>query len=165
MIARNIGIVICRVGAVFLFMQGLQGIGYLIYPISDLFENWTGFLAGTVLLTGGPVVAGIALWVFADRICDFGQSLHEENPSQTIAAADLISSGTYLIGIYVLVFAFVSAVQTELSFLLAPALDSGASESSDGLDAQGITRRVSYALRIVIGMVLIRVGWHAQKQP
>ena len=164
MVARSIGIVICRVGAVLLFMQGLQNIGYVIYPIDDFFGSWSGFLAGAVLLAGAPVAAGIALWFFADRICDFDQKPYADSASQTIASADLISAGTYLIGVYVLVFALVSMVNVELSFLAAPALDSGASESSQRMDGQAITRRVNYVLRIVVGFVLMRIGRQAQNR-
>lgn len=123
-----------------------------------------GILSGAILLTGAPVVAGIVLWKFAERIVDFGRGSHVDEDSVSIASADLISAGTYLIGVYVLVFAFVSAVNTELSSLLKPVLDSGVPDSSDGLDSQAITRRVSYALRIVIGISLMKIGRRSQIQ-
>ena len=92
-----------------------------------------------------------------------GQSPLSDDANQSVAASDLISAGTYLIGVYVLVFALTGAVSLELSSLAAPALNSGVPDSSPSGDGQNIAFRINYALRIIAGIALMRFGRRAQR--
>lgn len=155
MIARQIGIVLCRVGAAFLTVQAFAGFGQLL-PALNYGDEGPGYL---VLFTGilmiGPGLVALLLWVYAERISTLADPIGPAEQQLPMTGVDIVRYGTALIGIYLLATGFNSAVFTEAGNLFRQ--DSGSQQlpviSHDYAYLWG--RRVYYGARMLIGIALI----------
>ena len=151
MIANRIGIVICRVGAILLVAQTFQNISYIIGPSAD----WGGvrWLLSTGFYMLSPLVAALLLWSFAEHIGKIGAPTQEECTDLHVSASQLVAAGTFLIGIYMLAFGIVSALQIEAQQHWMAGLTP--ERLTDTVAAQTMSRRVGYIIQILIGIVLM----------
>ncbi len=110
MIARQIGIVLCRVGAAVLTVQAVRSLGY---TLPSLFYGDNQFLSEAlafILLSAVPGLAAIGLWIFADRICSIVDSDKPTPEVGALTAIDITRIGTALIGMYLAISAVVNGV-------------------------------------------------------
>lgn len=154
-IAHQIGVVLCRVGAAVLTVQAIRSFGYALPGLLFGGEGFTIEILAFFLLSGVPGLAAIGLWVFADRISSVADQVETEEPQQPLAGVDLVRIGTALIGIYVLVLGVISAANVEVATLARPDLDDSYQTMLDEHDARMIGLRISYLVQIVIGLALV----------
>lgn len=155
MIARQVGVVLCRVGAAVLTVQAIRSLGYsipgLVFGVEDFgIEAWTFGLLSVV-----PGLAAIGLWVFAERISDVVDQFDSAEPQQPLTGVDLVRIGTALIGIYVLIMGVISGTTVEVGNLARPDLDAEFQSMIDEDRARFIGYRASYLVQIVIGVALV----------
>ena len=155
MIARQIGVVLCRVGAAVLTVQAIRSLGYTIPGfIFDVDGFGTEALAFG-LLSVVPGLAAIGLWVFAERISSVVNQPDTTESQQPLTGVDLVRIGTALIGIYVLIMGVISGTSVEVGNLARPDLDTEFQSMMDQHYARLTGYRVSYLAQIVIGAALI----------
>ena len=161
MISRDIGIVICRVGSVLLLVQAIQGVVYSLNSFEQSGLGITDFLTTASIIVAGPVIGALALWFLARRICSLGPSQLSSNSNTeelSIRKPDIIAAGTYLLGVYVLIFAVVDAVQIA-SLSMYPRLYADMAELVDQVpNPHGFSRQAGNAAQIILGIGLIIVG-------
>jgi hypothetical protein len=155
LIAQQIGIVLCRVGAAVLTVQAIRSLGFVL---PGLFFNDGEFWPEIVtfsLLGAIPGLAAVGLWVFADRISNVSdQSEVTESPTP-LNGLEIVRIGTTLIGICFLVMGITTAANVEVLSLLAPDLGSEFQSQIDVQQARTIGSRVSYAVQILLGLALV----------
>ena len=155
MIARQIGIVLCRVGAALLTVQAIRSLGYslptLVYGDNQFLTDAIAFS----LLTALPGLAAIGLWVFADRICAIVDSTDSTDTPEPLTGVDLVRIGTVLIGMYLAITAVIDWVHIEVANLAVP--DFGAEQQTmmDQYAARVIGLRASYFVQFTIGLALL----------
>ena len=158
MTGNPIGIVICRVGAIVLAVSALSSIGFLITPLLSSSDGLDKFLVMFAIMFLAPIASGVLLWKFAEQISSTPFDSPRFAASGTLGSADLVMIGTYLIGIYVLVFGVVGAFSTE-AFALAQSMMFEDNETMvESMSAHIIGRRVSYSVQIVLGIALLIRG-------
>ncbi len=129
MSGNPIGVVICRVGAILLAVSAAQSLGFVIVPLLNSPPELGNFFLISALMVLAPLVSD-----------------------------ELVAIGTYLIGIYVLVFGIVSLSQTEALRFAQSSVFGDYEKVTDGIAAHAIASRVSYAVQIALGLVLIFRG-------
>lgn len=155
MVTSILGIVICRVGAVLLFVQGAEGLQFVLPALLEFHGNPAVSLSWLVLATGIPVGAGLALWFLAERICRARIESARIEISSSLDALDLVGIGTLLIGVYALLFGFVGAVSAEAA-IWGQKLQQQDHPRIQGSAAWSYaSMRVSYAAQILLGLLLI----------
>ncbi len=158
MIRNSIGIVVCRVGAVLLFVQALQG-GVTIFTNFALYPEISGQMSPVFvslsIMIAGPAIAGILLWIYAESICEVPGTPPEHSLDKALGRRELVAIGTYLIGIYAVVFGIVHALEWESYFQIGPAILPEFEGFTDGSGARAVSKRIAYSGQIVLGVVLI----------
>lgn len=155
MIAQQIGIVLCRVGAAVLTVQAIRSFGYVLPAL--LFndgEFWPELM--TFSLVGAvPGFAAVGLWIFAERISNVSDKSKVIESSAPLNGSELIRIGTTLIGICFLVMGITTAAGIEARSLLAPDLGSEFQSRIDAQVASTMASRVSYTVEILLGLALV----------
>lgn len=152
MIAHQIGVVLCRVGAAVLTVQAISSLGY---SLPGLFLNDHQFLPETLLfaLMGAvPGLAAIGLWVFADRISAVPVQGANADTAATIDGPVVLRIGMTLLGIYFLVMGLIEAARIEAVQFALRDMDG---EHQSMLDARTLGDRIAYATQLLFGLVLI----------
>jgi len=154
-IARQIGVVLCRVGAAVLTVQAIRSLGYTLPALVFGADGFGIQMLGFGLLSFVPGLSAIGLWIYADKISgvlDQSETTESEHP---LTGVDLIRIGTALIGIYILVLGVISGVGTEVGELARPDLGPEFASRVDEHNARVIGHRASYLAHIVIGLSLL----------
>lgn len=155
MIARQIGIVVCRVGAAVLTVQAIRSLGYSLPALVFGYGDFGPEMVAFSLLGAIPGLAAIGLWVFADRISNvFDQSELAESP-QPLSGLDIVRIGTALIGVYVLVTGITTGANVEVLNWVRPDLGNEYQSTVDEQTARTIGSRASYSIQILLGLALI----------
>jgi hypothetical protein len=155
LIARQIGIVLCRVGAAVLTVQAIRSLGYSLPGL--LFgdrEFWSEMVAFS-FLGAAPGLAAIGLWVFADRISSLSDPFEVTESPKPLSGLDIVRIGTTLIGVYVLVMGITTGANVEVLNLVRPDLGSEYQSTIDEQTARTIGSRASYFVQILLGLALI----------
>jgi hypothetical protein len=126
-----IGVVICRVGAVLLFIQAANQLGMVVPTLANFGDELNSFLLWLLLMLGAPFGAGLALWFGAERICSVVPDSLSFKLSDRLTAADLLTVGIVLLGLHTLFYGVISAAYTEASIWLPI----GSNDRSIQLDA------------------------------
>lgn len=161
MISRDIGVVICRVGAVLLLAQAIQAGAYTLNAFEQSGLGISTFLTSASMVLAGPILGALGLWFFAQRICSFGAS-HTNGAQSTEAPdfekSDLVSAGTYLLGVYVLVYAIVDVVQIAAMSMYPRLHADTAAVVDDVSNSHDFARHVGNGAQMLLGIALIIVG-------
>lgn len=158
MLGTQIGIVICRIGAVLLVMQSIRTLSFF-FRIGDGTDSNLLRASAPYLLSGiAPLLAGIAIWVFAEKICRLGPTDRSDEAQTGIRRSELIAAGTFLLGIYVAVFGVANLMHFETLTILQGESISELSESTLQLDRHRIAMRVGQGVQILAGVALIGFG-------
>ncbi len=155
MIARQIGIVLCRVGAAVLIVQAISSLGYTLPGLLQGALNDVSSVAAVVLLTLGPGFAAVGLWVFAERISNAFGAVEEVKSEEVVTSVDLVRIGTALIGLYLLVTGFTYAVSVEAAHIAMPDIGPDFRSFHDEEAARLLGRRASYVTQLVFGFALL----------
>ncbi len=160
MLAKQIGIVICRVAAVVLVVQTVRSFGFLIPIFLQTQESIQGTEVIQALATLVPGLVAIFLWVLAERISTVPGKGDSDVSAERMSQADLIGVGTLVIGLYVFVMAIFSIVQSELAAqMMRDLAERYTSEgSSFTLSSQSVelnARRITNLVELVLGALLI----------
>ena len=154
MLARQVGVVLCRVGAAVLIVQAIRTLGYVLPGILFGYGDFVAEFVGLSLLSFVPGLAAIGLWVFADRISNVPGRLEYDNAPESLRSIDIIRVGTALIGVYLVVTGVTSGVNVEVTNFLRPDLGSEFQSSIDEQTARTIGLRASYLVQILLGLAL-----------
>ena len=146
-----IGVVICKVAAVVLFVQAANQLGMVVPQLASYGSELDSFFLWFLLMLGAPLGAGLVLWFGAERISNAIPDSLSFKLSDTLTATDLLTVGIFLLGLHAVFYGFVSAAFTESSIWLP----SGSLSPSADLDAWNSPRRVRYAIQIALGLALI----------
>jgi hypothetical protein len=158
MSGNPIGIVICRIGAVLLVISAFQGLGFVIMPLINSPQELDSFFAMSALMVLAPLVSAFFLTVYAEQISSTRFDASRYTLSEGIGPAELISIGTYLIGIYVLIFGVVHMFQTEAYSFAQSSVFEDNEHVVKSTSAHQIGNRVSYSVQIVLGFALLIRG-------
>lgn len=154
MIARQIGVVLCRVGAAVLTVQAIRSLGYslpgLVFGTNDFGIEMLVFGLMSVV----PGLSAIGLWVFADRISSVVDQFETIEFQQPLTGVDLVRIGTALIGMCVLVLGIISGTSVEVANFARPDLGAEFQSMLDENKARIIGLRASYLAQVVIGLAL-----------
>ena len=158
MSGNPIGIVICRVGAILLVVSSVKSIGFLIVPLLEAPADLDKFLVMSVLMVLAPLVSALILAVYAEKISSTRFDASRFAISDSLGSMELISIGTFLIGIYVLVFGVVAMFQAESVNFSQQILIQDSERLAERMSAHAIGRRISYTVQIILGLVLLIRG-------
>ena len=153
--ARQIGIVLCRVAAAVLVVQAIRAFGYtlpvLFFEVGEIEADLLAFgLLGLV-----PGLAAIGLWVFADKISSFATAGEIAELQQLLTGVDVIRLGTALIGIFLLIQGIISATAIEVGELARPNLGDDYRTMIDRHKAEVMGMRASFVTQIALAIALI----------
>ena len=153
-----IGVVLCRIAAVWLVVTGLGGVGFAISTVLSSVGESYGLVTYSAVIAIAPLVAAFILWHYAENIAStrFGSS--GVMPGDAVDTSDLLSIGIHLLGIWTLVFGVINAVQTETVAVMQAGLFSGNERVSGSLSPHTIGARVANGLQILLGTALILIG-------
>lgn len=154
MITSTVGVVLCRLAAIMLFINAAENIAY---SATQFFQSTVGIVPSFVAISltiFAPVVTGVILWIYAERICRINSSSSEAQLSSSLQSVDLIVIGTTLIGLYALLFGVVSAVRIETGFWGQAQLGPSTYFPTD-TTVHRVLLRAPYMTQIVLGGLLI----------
>lgn len=151
-----IGVVLCRLAAVLLFVQALENLGLWFPAAAGSPVDDAGMAVIVVLVILAPAIAGTVIWVFAERIVRLRQNaVPVEAGAMSAGAAELIAAGTLLIGVYAATFGLVDAVRIEVGIWAQTAVGGGPFGSSREDWIHRLQPRAGYAAQIALGSALI----------
>lgn len=159
MIARQIGIVLCRVGAAFLMVQAIRALGFSLPGLLFGFNDASLQVVVLLVLSVIPMLAALGLWLFADRISAVIEPIETPAEGMLLAGVDLVRIGTALIGIYLAASAVSYGLSVEASNLVTPEFGDIEQSFTDAHAAAIVGHRTSYISQLIIGLALL-VGRH-----
>ena len=145
-----LNVVLCRVGAVILFVQAAENVGVVIPQALVFSGSFNTTMLYMSLLLATPILGGAALWIYGGRLAHVRQdaSLDTDLAAQNV---DLVAVGTFVLGLYVLLLGITSAAYAELMLLS----ESDHVRNNPHLSRQYMATRVSYLIQIGIGVLLV----------
>lgn len=154
-IARQIGIVLCRVAAAVLTVQAVRSAGYVLPALVARDAEVSSGIVAFALLSVAPGLVAIGLWVFADRISNLIEPLEDANDSQPLSGVDLVRIGTALIGMYLVISAFTYGVSIEVTNLARPKMGDEHRSMMNEHAARTMGNRASYLAELLLGIGLL----------
>jgi len=164
MASNPIGIVICRIAAIWLSVTGLVGIAPVISALLDTRVQVDSFFVYAIVSVLVPLISAFVLWHYAEGISSTRFGTIDPALGNGAEPRDLLMVGTQLLGIWVLVSGIVAVTQTETVAWMQGRLFEDIEMLDDRLAPHTIGARVSNAVRIVLGLGLIVVGSQGLRQ-
>ena len=158
MSGNPVGIVICRIGAVLLVVSAFQGLGFVIIPLISEPRELNSFFVMSALMVLAPLVSAFLIAAYAEQISSTRFDASRFARGEGLGPAELVSIGTYLIGLYVLIFGVVHLFQTEAYNFAQSSVFSDNEFIVNSTSAHQIGQRVSYAVQITLGLTLLVRG-------
>ncbi|MGI9220435.1 MAG: hypothetical protein ACR2QS_05300 [Woeseiaceae bacterium] len=155
MIAHQIGVVLCRVGAAILTVQAIRSLGY---SLPGLFLNEQQFLPEMLVFSLMGIVPGLAaigLWVLADRISTVPDQGEAMETQANTSSFDILRIGMTLLGIYLLIMGLIEAARIEAVQFALRDMDIDHRSMMHAQSAQTFGERTSYVLQLLFGSALI----------
>lgn len=149
------GIVLCRLAAVFLLVRGIQQLG-LTLPVasSPLTLSWQATFP-SIFVAAVPIVTALVVWRLAPIICAINGENSDPAIDGTDRATELIAVGTFLVGLYALLFGLTSAVSVEISLWAQNVVNENTPVARDTAWLDSIRSRAPYATQIALGVGLM----------
>ena len=155
MVTTVLGIVICRVGAVLLFVEAARSLQFVLPALLEFSGDKTVPLVWLVLTTIVPAATGVALWFFAERICHVRIDSARVEIKSSLDSLDFIGIGTLLMGLYAMLSGAIDALTTEATI----SVQRTQLAATPGILADDrsyrVSARVSYAAQILLGALLV----------
>jgi hypothetical protein len=105
-----------------------------------------------------PLISAFLLAVYAEKISSTRFDVSRFAISDSLGSKELLSIGTFLIGVYVLVFGLVALFQSEALYFSQLILFEDNEHISQTLSARTIGGRITYAVQIILGLFLLIRG-------
>ncbi len=160
MLAKQIGIVICRVAAVVLLVQVVRSVGFVLPTYLQEHARFGFSDAIQLFVMFAPGLVAVVLWVYAYRISTVPGPSDDSVAESRMSETDLIGVGTLVIGLYIAVMAFFSIISSELAVVMMRDM----LETNQG-DELGIqmgrsmarmnAERITNVVELVVGLALI----------
>ena len=155
MVTSGVGVVLCRLAAVYFALQAI-GFSALLFQqhqlLSESTTNYSEVAIGSVLV---PLFVSALVWGFAERISSFKGPAAEVQPTEDSDSKRLVVIGTFLIGLCFVLVGVEGAVRREVLYWTLDALNRGASIPEGEVMLQRLPERLSYILQMVLGVLLI----------
>jgi hypothetical protein len=155
MLAHQIGVVLCRVGAAVLTVQAIRSFGYALPGL--LFGGNSFAIEGLAfgMMSIAPGLVAVGLWVYADRISGFVNQPEATEQQHPLTGVDLVRLGTALIGICLLLLGVIYATAVEAGNLARADIGVEYQSMLDQHNARMVGERASYLVQILIGIALL----------
>jgi hypothetical protein len=155
MVVSGTGIVLCRLAAILLFVRGIENLGYMMpMALATSTGSWqAGF--SSVIAGFVPLIAGLLVWRSAATICNMQNVDVDPHLAEQPNSQQLIAIGTFLVGLYVLLFGIVSATTVETSIWAQAVLNENTTFPKGSVWIRQLPSRIPYILQIVLGIGLI----------
>ena len=155
MAVSGTGIVLCRLAAVFLLVRGIEQLGFaLSVASSPTTDSWQASFSGIIAVVA-PIIAAALIWRLAPRICTFGGQDFDPTLKNNGGEKKLIAIGTFLVGLYALLFGLTNAVSVEVGFWAQEAVNRNTRFPTDTAWIQSLSSRAPYAAQIILGVGLM----------
>ncbi len=151
----ELGSTLCRIVGVFLFVRAAQAISWLSLKAFMITGDLSDFAIGLLITVVPPLVGGLLLWKYSDRIARIGDKLEASKLSMSLTRDDLLEVGIFLVGLYAVLFALVTGVDVELLDWMTRSAGESQSSFYDESLIRNWTKRIGYFLQIVLGGGLI----------
>lgn len=158
MTSNPMGIVICRIGAIWAAIVGIGGVGLeiatlLISPLAA--ESLSAYSVVMILIY---FVLAFVLWHYAESISSTRFPTPDRATDGPSDSGELVMIGVHLLGIYILVMAVINIFQTETLTWLEYYGDSSSESLIEMMSARVVSIRVSNAVQVMLGIALIIRG-------
>ncbi|RLA40714.1 MAG: hypothetical protein DRR42_25540 [Gammaproteobacteria bacterium] len=164
MTGNPIGIVICRVGAILLVVSAVRGLGFVITPLLSPSQELGEFFLMSTLMFLAPLVSAFLLAVYAEQISSTRFDTSRLASGDALGSTELVSIGTYLIGIYLLVFGVISIFNTEAVAYAQSNMFKDNEMIVESMSPHTIGGRISYVVQIALGLTLLVRGKKGLRQ-
>lgn len=158
MTSNPIGIVICRIGAIWAAIVGIGGVGLEIATLLTSPLAADSLSAYSIVMVLIYFVLAFVLWHYAESISSTRFPTADRVTDGPFDSGELVMIGTHLLGIYILVMGVISTFQTETLTWLEYYGDISSESFVDRMSAHAVSLRVSNALQIMLGIALIIRG-------
>lgn len=146
---------LCKIAAVYLFITAAHGVSLISVKAYMITGDLADLALGLLIMVVPPVVAGVFLWKFSDRIGQVSDQPEPAKLSANLTTDDLLAVGVFLVGLYAVLFGLVDAIGVEGADWVARSIpDSEADYQSHAL-FRNWARRAGYLLQIFLGVGLI----------
>ena len=150
MITSSLNVVLCRIGAVLLFVQAAENVGVVVPQAMIFSGSFNAATAYMSLLLATPLIGGFALWIYGGRLAWNGTKVSTAAASSA-PGFDLVAAGTYVLGLYVVLIGITSMTYTELTLLS----QKNHTRSDPSIITQHMAVRDSYSMQIALGVLLV----------
>ena len=158
MTPNPIGVVICRVAAIWLAVSALGGIALVISTLVTNPGELDSLFTYSVVTALIPLISAFVFWHYAERISSFRLGSPGMTFDDSLDADVLLSTGIFLLRIWILAIGVINVFQIETVAWVQSALYQDNEIITDGLSPHTIGGRVSNAVQIAIGVGLIAWG-------
>ena len=155
MAVSGLGVVLCRLAAVFLFIRGIEHLGFALSLLSSpATDSWQASFT-SIMAVVFPVVAAVVVWRLAPKISALEDKNSEPTPGNAVGEKELIAIGTFLVGLYAFLFGLVSAVSVEVGLWAQEVLNRSSQFPAEPDWIQSLQSRAPYVLQILLGIGLM----------
>lgn len=158
MTSNPIGIVICRIGAIWAAIVGVGGVGLEIATLLTSPSAADSLSAYSVAMILIYFVLAFVLWHYAESIASTRFSTPNRAIDGSFDSGELLMIGVQLLGIYILVMAVINIFQTETLTWLEYYGDSSSESLIDMMSARVVSMRISNGVQVLLGIALIIRG-------
>lgn len=155
MITHGIGVVLCRIAAVVLFVKAASNLSFVVPSAFGSFADPILTIAMIAFSIAAPLVAGMILWIFAERICRVRADSSPADMTVSVESHDLIRIGVFLIGLYTILNGTVSGVRTETLVIGQNSFSDNEMLNSTANRSHIASLRASYIAEVLFGSLLI----------
>lgn len=155
MATSSVGVVLCRLAAILLFVRAAVGVGHSVQLFAESHSPVWSILVISILIAAVPAAIGAGIWVYAESISRLSPNATEAELSDKIQPTDLVIVGTVLIGLYAVIFGIVDGFATEVSFWSHDIRTRTFEMPSQYDTAQRVSARIPYIVQVVLGLLLI----------
>lgn len=155
MLANQIGIVMCRVGAAVLIVQTITSLGQLLPGMIFAYGEFHPEILTLGLVVFVPGLTAIGLWVFADRISGGPITAEDSEVAMPLTSVDMIRVGTTLVGITMIATGIIAGVGIEVSDALRQSLGEEYQAMAVSQSSSTSGARASYVVQLFLGVLLV----------
>ena len=158
MTSNPIGIVICRIGAIWAVIVGIGGVGLEFATLLNSPSAADSVSAYSIVMILIYFVLAFVLWHYAESISSTRFPTPDRSTVGSFDSSELVMIGVHLLGIYILVMAVINIFQTETLTWLEYYGDSSSESFVEMMSARAVSMRVSNAVQAILGIALIIRG-------
>ena len=155
--SNPIGIVICRIGAIWLALSALGNVGNAITTLST-YTELDAFIVMSLISILATFATAFILWHYAESISSTRFPTPDLATGNRVDSSQLVMIGTHLLGIYILVLGIISLVEIETIAWMQSSMYERSESFRETMSAHLVGGRVSSALQIVLGFALLIRG-------